>query len=96
MELGAYLRRRRLREPLLQREVLEFRGSEHLEHLYRLVANVLDEMSIILEHNPDVSSLIVERPRTSVRREDRHTGFTPEEEGPLVCIRVLWLLADPP
>ena len=85
---------RRLAHPPKQREVPEAVRAEHLEHLHRLVPDVLHEVAHVPRHDADVARHVVERPGRPFRREDRDPRAPPEEKGPLVRVRVPVHLAD--
>ena len=79
---------RRLREPLLDGEVLKLRRAENLEHLDRLVADVLDKVGVVLGYDADVTGLVVEGAGVAVGGEDGDARLAAEEEGPLVGVGV--------
>lgn len=79
---------RRLRKPLLGTKILEPARPEHLEHLHRFGADVLDVVRVVLGHDAHIASHVVESARCAVRREDGDAGVATEEKRPFVCVGV--------
>ena len=75
---------RRLPEPLKQRKVPELVGPEYLQHLERLVANVLHKVAHVLGHDAHVARDVVKRPGVPLGREDGDARAPADEERPLV------------
>jgi len=75
-----------LREPLFCRKVLEFGRLEHLQHLNRLITDILNVMCVVLWHNTDVASHVVERSCNTGSCKDGYPRVALEEETPFVCI----------
>ena len=84
----------RLAHPLEEGEVSELVGLEHLEHLNRLVANVLDEVTHISWDNAHIAGHVVECPSGALGCEDGYSASTPNEKVPLVRIGVPVHLPD--
>ena len=78
----------RLCEPLLDREVLKLGRAEHLEHLDRVVADVLDKVGVVFRHDADVAGLVVKGAGVAVGGKDGDARLAAEEEGPLVGVGV--------
>lgn len=73
-----------LAKPLEQGDVPELIGTEDLQHLDRLIANVLDKVTHVAGHDADISGSVVKGSGSAFRCKDGHSGATLEEEGPLI------------
>lgn len=78
----------RLAQPLEQREIPELIGLEHLEHLNRLIPDVLDEMAHIPRNNAHIARLVIKGPRRALGRKDGNARLAANEEIPLVGVGV--------
>ena len=77
---------RRLSHPLEQREISELIGAENLEHLDRLVANVLYKVAHIPGHDADITRHVVECASGTFRSKYGDASAPLDEEGPLVSV----------
>ena len=67
---------------------LEVVSAEDFEHPQELVADILDEMTHVLGHNPDVTSLLVEHARIAHGGKNGNKSSTPDKVRPFVGQRM--------
>lgn len=84
----------RLAHPLEEGEVSELVGTENLEHLQRLVTDILNKVTHVLRHNANVTRAVVESSGVTLGGKDSDTGLSLDEERPLICSRVPVHLPD--
>lgn len=85
---------RRLAHPLEEREISELVRAEDLEHFDRFVPNILNKMTHISRHDAYVARNVVERSSAAFGGEDGDASSAPDEEVPLVGVRVPMHLAQ--
>lgn len=77
-----------LTKPLEQGKIPKLVRPKHLEHLDRLVTDILHKVAHIPGDDADITRDVIKRPGGPLGGEDGDTGFTTDEEIPLVGVGV--------